>query len=105
MPGFNYTAIDRNGKRVRSSLEASSLETAKNSLRGAGFTILDIKEQNVLNKDIELSFLGNPKAKDMAVFCRQFVSILRAGVSVASILSMLGQQTGNKKLRAAIREM
>lgn len=105
MPGFNYTAIDRNGKRVRSSLEASSLETAKNSLRGAGFTILDIKEQNVLNKDIELPFLGNPKAKDMAVFCRQFVSILRAGVSVASILSMLGQQTGNKKLRAAIREM
>ena len=41
----------------------------------------------------------------MAVFCRQFVSILRAGVSVASVLSMLGQQTGNKKLRAAIREM
>lgn len=105
MPGFNYTAIDRNGKRVRSSLEASSLETAKSSLRGAGYTILDIKEQTALNRDIELPFLGNPKAKDMAVFCRQFVSILRAGVSVASVLSMLGQQTGNKKLRAAIREM
>ena len=105
MPGFNYTAIDRNGKRVRSSLDASSIETAKSSLRGAGYTILDIKEQTTLNRDIEIPFLGNPKAKDMAVFCRQFVSILRAGVSVASVLSMLGQQTGNKKLRAAIREM
>lgn len=105
MPGFNYTAIDRNGKRVRSSLDASSIETAKSSLRGAGYTILDIKEQTTLNRDIELPFLGNPKAKDMAVFCRQFVSILRAGVSVASVLAMLGQQTGNKKLRAAIREM
>lgn len=105
MPGFNYTAIDRNGKRVRSSLEASSIETAKSSLRGAGYTILDIKEQTTLNRDIEIPFLGNPKAKDMAVFCRQFVSILRAGVSVASVLAMLGQQTGNKKLRAAIREM
>lgn len=105
MPGFNYTAIDRNGKRVRSSLDASSIETAKSSLRGAGYTILDIKEQTTLNRDIEISFLGKPKAKDMAVFCRQFVSILRAGVSVASVLSMLGQQTGNKKLRAAIREM
>lgn len=105
MPGFNYTAIDRSGKRVRSSLEASSLETAKSSLRGAGYTILEIKEQTVLSRDIELPFLGNPKAKDMAVFCRQFVSILRAGVSVASILSMLSQQTANKKLRAAIREM
>ena len=105
MPGFNYTAIDRNGKRVRSSLDASSIETAKSSLRGAGYTILDIKEQTTLNRDIEIPFLGNPKAKDMAVFCRQFVSILRAGVSVASVLAMLVQQTGNKKLRAAIREM
>lgn len=105
MLGFNYTAIDRSGKRVRASVEASSLETAKSSLRGAGYTILEIKEQTTLNKDIELPFLGNPKAKDMAVFCRQFVSILRAGVSVASVLSMLGQQTANKKLRAAIREM
>lgn len=105
MPGFNYTAINRNGKRVRSSLDASSIETAKSSLRGAGYTILDIKEQTTLNRDIEIPFLGKPKAKDMAVFCRQFVSILRAGVSVASVLSMLGQQTGNKKLRAAIREM
>ena len=105
MPGFNYTAIDRNGKRVRSSLDASSIETAKSSLRGAGYTSLDIKEQTTLNRDIEIPFLGNPKAKDMAVFCRQFVSILRAGVSVASVLAMLGQQTGNKKLRAAIREM
>lgn len=105
MPGFNYTAINRNGKRVRSSLDASSIETAKSSLRGAGYTILDIKEQTTLNRDIEIPFLGKPKAKDMAVFCRQFVSILRAGVSVASVLAMLGQQTGNKKLRAAIREM
>ena len=105
MPGFNYTAINRSGKRVRSSLDASSIETAKSSLRGAGYTILDIKEQTTLNRDIEIPFLGNPKAKDMAVFCRQFVSILRAGVSVASVLAMLGQQTGNKKLRAAIREM
>lgn len=105
MPGFNYTAIDRSGKRVRASVEASSLETAKSSLRGAGYTILEIKEQTTLNRDIELPFLGNPKAKDMAVFCRQFVSILRAGVSVAAVLSMLGQQTANKKLRAAIREM
>ena len=105
MPGFNYTAINRNGKRVRASLDASSIETAKSSLRGAGYTILDIKEQTTLNRDIEIPFLGNPKAKDMAVFCRQFVSILRAGVSVASVLAMLVQQTGNKKLRAAIREM
>ena len=105
MPSFSYIAVNRAGKRVKDSMDASSMETAKNSLRAAGYTILEIKELNALNKDIELPFLGNPTAKDMAIFCRQFQSILRAGVPVSSVLSMLGQQTENKKLTAAIREM
>ena len=105
MPQFNYVAVNRVGKRVKDSVEASSIETAKNSLRAAGYSILEIKEVSALNKDIELPFLGNPKAKDMAIFCRQFQSILRAGVPVSAVLSMLGQQTENKKLATAVREM
>ena len=105
MPSYSYIAVNRMGKRVKDNVEASSIETAKNSLRAAGYTILEIKELSVLNQDIDLPFLGNPKAKDMAVFCRQFQSILRAGVPVSQVLSMLGQQTENDKLAAAIREM
>ncbi len=105
MASYGYTAINRMGKRVKDNVEASSIDAAKNSLRAAGYTILEIKELNALNKDIELPFLGNPTAKDMAVFCRQFQSILRAGVPVSTILSMLGQQTENAKLAAAIRDM
>ena len=105
MPSFSYTAISKVGKHTKDTIEAASLEAAKNSLRAAGFSILEIKELSALNKDIELPFLGNPTAKDMALFCRQFQSILRAGVPVSSVLSMLGQQTENEKLAAAIREM
>lgn len=105
MASFSYVAVNRLGKRVKDNVEASSIETAKNSLRAAGFTILEIKELGVLDKDIELPFLGNPTAKDMAIFCRQFQSILRAGVPVTTVLSMLGQQTENKKLAVAIRDM
>ena len=105
MASFSYVAVNRMGKQVKDNMEAASIETAKNSLRSAGYTILEIKELNVLNKDIELPFLGNPKPKDLAIFCRQFQSILRAGVPVSNVLSMLGQQTENDKLAAAIREM
>lgn len=105
MSAYTYTAINRSGKRVRETLEAPSLETAKSSLRSTGYTILEIREQTALNRDIDLPFLGNPTAKDMAVFCRQFVSILRAGVPISTVLTMLGQQTGNKKLAEAIRAM
>ena len=41
----------------------------------------------------------------MALFCRQFLSILKAGVPIATVLSMMTQQTENKKLSAAIRDM
>ena len=105
MPSFSYIAIDRSGKRVKENIDASSLEAARNSLRAAGYSLLEIKELDALHKDIELPFLGNPGAKDMAIFCRQFQSILRAGVPVSSVLNMLGQQTDNKKLAAAIRDM
>lgn len=105
MPSYSYIAISRAGKQVKDSVDASSLEAAKNSLRAAGYSILEIKELGILDKDIELPFLGNPKPKDMAIFCRQFQSILRAGVPVSNVLSMLGQQTENKKLAGAIREM
>lgn len=105
MPSYQYKAIDRRGKTIKENLEASSLETAKNSLRALGYTLIEIKELKAWDKDIELPFLGNPKAKDMAVFCRQFRSLLRAGVTVSTVLSMLAQQTENKKLAAAIRDI
>ena len=105
MPAFTYTALAQDGRRVKAQVEAASLDMAKASLRGAGYTVLDIREQSALNREIELPFLGYPKPKDMAVFCRQFVSILRAGVPISTVLSMMGQQTENRRLTAAIREM
>ncbi len=105
MASYSYIAVNRMGKQVKANVEASSMEAAKNSLRAAGYTILEIKETSALSRDIDLPFLGNPTAKDMAVFCRQFQSILRAGVPVSTVLSMLAQQTENKKLTVAIRDI
>ena len=56
MPVYNYKAINRSGKTVKNSLEAASLDSAKSSLRSAGYTLLDIKEQGLLDKDIEIPF-------------------------------------------------
>lgn len=105
MPSFSYVAVSRTGDQVKDKIDASSLASAKNSLRAAGYSILEIKELGALDRDIDLPFLGNPTPKDMAVFCRQFRSILKAGVPISNVLAMLGQQTENKKLAEAIREM
>ena len=38
----------------------------------------------------------------MSVFCRQFASILNAGVSVVNALEMLAEQTENKNLKKEV---
>lgn len=105
MPTYQYEAIAASGKKVKKTIEAASVDAARNSLRGAGYTLLSLKEVGALQKDIDLPFLGKPKPKDLALFCRQYVSVLRAGVPASQALSLVGQQTQNKKLRTAIREM
>lgn len=105
MPTYQYEAIGANGKTIKKTVEASTVDAARNSLRSAGYTILSLKEVGVLNRDIDVPFLGKPKPKDLALFCRQYVSVLRAGVPASQAMSLVGQQTENKKLAAAIREM
>ena len=63
---------------------------------------LSIKEQGVLNKEIDFSLGRKVKPRDLSVFCRQFVSITQAGVPMKEALQMLAEQTENKWLKRAI---
>ncbi len=105
MTTFSYVAIDRKGKETKGSIGSESRDKALEELRRGGLTVASIAETGALGKDIELSFLKRkPKARDMAVFCRQFVSIINAGVPVVDALEMLTAQTENKRLRDAVAE-
>ncbi len=105
MPTYQYEAISASGKKVKKKIEATTQEAARNSLRSAGYTLLSLKELGALQRDIDIPFLGKPGPKDLALFCRQYVSVLRAGVPASQALALVGQQTENKKLRTALREM
>ena len=100
---FSYVILSKAGKEVKGTLEANSQQEAAQKLKEEGNTLISLTEANALSKEVEISFLKKkPKPRDMAVFCRQFVSIIDAGVPVTSALEMLGQQTENKMLAAAI---
>ena len=104
METFSYKAVDASGKDVKGAIEAESKDEAARKIKEQGFTPISIGKQGALDKDVNLSFLGPRKipARDMSVFCRQFASILKAGVSVINALEMLGEQTENKRLKEAI---
>ena len=102
---YAYIVLRPSGKEAKGTIEAASYGEAAQQLKTGGTTLISLEEANALSRELELSFIKKkPKPRDMAVFCRQFVSIIDAGVPVTSALEMLGEQTENKLLAAAIRD-
>lgn len=102
MATFSYEILTRDGKKKKGTLDADSLEKARNAIKPEASTILSLKEASVLNKEITIGGKKKASVRDLSVFCRQFNSILKAGVSVVEALDMLSQQTTNKKMAQAI---
>lgn len=102
---YAYILLNKAGREVKGTIDAPSMQEAAQKLKSDGATLISIEEANALSKEIEISFIKKkPKPRDMAVFCRQFVSIIDAGVPVTAALGMLGTQTENKMLAAAIMD-
>ena len=100
MAQYNYKAMDKNGKAKKGSIEAINLDKAKEKLKSEGLIVQDIKEQGTGKKG------GGKKVKDkdLAVFCKQFLAVLNAGVTIISALEMMSEQLENKTLKRALQE-
>lgn len=105
MASYGYEAIDAAGKTVKGSIEADNIDKVRSDLKNQGLTVMDVKEQSLLTKDLNIDIGGKPKPRDLSVFCRQFVSMIRAGVTILDALRMLTEATENKKLQKAINEV
>lgn len=106
METFSYTAVGADGKEKKGSIVAETREDAARSLKDQGLLPMSIGKQSALDKDINFSFgKKGVKVRDLSVFCRQFSSIIKAGVNVINALSMMSEQTENKKLKAAIKNV
>ena len=101
MPSFGYTAIDKAGVELRGSMEAENREKVIQEIKRQGLIPMDVVEQSIWNRDIDLNFERKPSARDLSVFCRQFVSMTKAGVTIIEAMKMLVEQTDNKALKKA----
>ena len=105
MPGYSYVAVDQRGKEKRGRIEAENRDAVSQQLKKDGLFPVEIKEQGVLNKEIDLSIGKEVKPRDLSVFCRQFVSITQAGVPMKEALQMMTEQTENKWLKRATADV
>lgn len=101
MAAFNYVAVDASGKQKKGTIEAVNDAAARNALKAEGLIPVKVEVPNAFNK--ELSFGGKKvKAKDLSIFCKQFESILHAGVTVIQALQMITDQVESKTLKSAL---
>lgn len=102
MAAFGYEALLPDGKVSKGSITADNVEMARQELKRQGMVVLKVAPQTALTKDLNLKIGGKPKPRDLGVFCRQFVGMSRAGVTLVDTLKMLCEQTENDKLREAL---
>lgn len=113
MPTFRYTAKSWEGETDAGTLSAPGLREALEQLRARELFVVSIKEQTagLQHQEISLdSFKARlrekkPKSRDFMVFCRQFATMMQAGITVLQILKIQAQQSENPVLRERLREV
>jgi type IV pilus assembly protein PilC len=103
MPVFEYTARDQTGRVLAGVIEAENDTTVTQKLREMGFFITNLqkKTEPVGVGEYFARFRGIG-LKDLAVFSRQFATMVNAGLSLVRTLSILEEQTQQKQLKQVI---
>lgn len=96
MAEYIYRAITKSGKEIKGKIESETLEKAKTELKNRDMYLTEISEASVLQKDIQINIGQKITTRDLCLFCRQFVSLQRAGVTIIETLKMLSEATENK---------
>ena len=104
MAVYKYKVVDASGKNKKGEIEAQNQEQAVNKLKSDGFTVVACDEAGAMDKDIEININRKIKPRDLSVFCKQFASILNAGVTIITALEMMSDQMENKTMQKVLRE-
>lgn len=101
MAYYRYRSTDTKGKVVKGSLEAVDMAAAMYIIKQKGLLPLEITEDKDFRRWLGRMKYNRVPVKDIAVMCRQFATILAAGVPVLSAMDMLRRQTANRLLKKA----
>ena len=104
---YEYSVRNRAGKIVSGKLEAESQAIVVQKLKTMGYAPISITQSDAgMKKEIKIPGFGEKvKLKDLAIMSRQFATMISSGLSLLRSLSILAEQTENKKLRETLREV
>ena len=105
MPSYKYRAINKAGETLSGVISVANQADVIQMLREKEYLPVDVQQMRD-NQDVDiLAFMKKVKTKDIAIFCRQFYTMLNSGISIIQCLDILRQQFENLKLRAVINDV
>lgn len=103
MPVYSYTFRDASGGVQKGTAEAESEDFLRKRFEEQGFTITEV--QMIRAKAPKQKSYGKVKLGHLSIFCRQFSTMVDAGVSLVRCLDVLSQQTGDPKLKKILMDI
>lgn len=101
---YNYRVRTKQGTVVEGSTEGDSTAAVAQRLRAQNLIPLEVKPVAGVNLKKELHiFPKRVKLKDLAIFSRQFATMISSGLSLLRALNILAEQTDNSKLAEAVK--
>ena len=95
---YQYKVRDKSGNLVTGTLVADNERLVLERLREMGYTPLEVgKEKKGLNLEINIK-PAKIKLKEVAIFSRQFATMVNSGLPILRALSILSEQVSNKEL-------
>ncbi len=106
MAVFRYSAKDNTGRLISGVIEADTDAMVVERLRDMGFFITNL-ERTVERTDVFQSLQGlfGIGLKDLAILSRQFATMINAGLSLVRTLSILEQQSSNRRLKEIVAQV
>jgi general secretion pathway protein F len=111
MPVYNYSALDRRGKRARGIINADSARAARTKLRQSGLSpteLLETQEAEAQQQSRslrELSLFRRVRPQDVTIMIRQLATLLAASLTVVDSLTALIEQTENPSLKKTLTQV
>ena len=105
MAKYQFKAVNMSGNTMEGIYEAPNQQSVVDMIRQKNFYHLEVKEV-VERKDMkEIGLFTKIKVKDISIYCKQFASILKAGMPLIKCLSILAEQTENKTLKNITKDV
>ncbi len=102
---YRYSVVNAKGQPLNGVIEAEDEEACRRIIAQRGLFCIAVTPVTLASRSISLGGKVKLKLKEISVFCRQFSTMLSAGIGVIKSLDIMYKQSEKPKVRAAIKKV